>query len=144
MRHFVPTNSKKRRGWHFGPNRSSTNETGVTSVADPLGGSIYIEELTDQIEQGARDYIQRIDAMGGTLAAIEKGFIQAEIQNAAYAFQQSVERGETVVVAVNRFRQVGRKSSHHVSDGPGAGAATSHPASRTSRVAGSDHNGRAA
>jgi methylmalonyl-CoA mutase N-terminal domain/subunit len=81
------------------------NETGVTSVADPFGGSIYIEELTDKIEQGARDYIERIDAMGGTLAAIESGFIQGEIQNAAYAFQQAVERGEAIVVGVNRFKQ---------------------------------------
>ncbi len=82
------------------------NETGITSVADPVGGSFYIEELTDQIERGAMDYIERIDAMGGTLVAIEKGYIQAEIQNAAYAFQQSVESGETVVVGVNKFRQV--------------------------------------
>jgi methylmalonyl-CoA mutase N-terminal domain/subunit len=81
------------------------NETGVTSVADPVGGSDYIEKLTDQIERGAENYIARIDAMGGTLAAIENGFIQAEIQNAAYAFQQSVERGESIVVGVNRFRQ---------------------------------------
>jgi methylmalonyl-CoA mutase N-terminal domain/subunit len=81
------------------------NETGVTSVADPMGGSTYIEGLTDQIETGARDYIDRIDAMGGTLAAIEKGFIQSEIQNAAYAFQQAVETGETIVVGVNKFRQ---------------------------------------
>jgi len=81
------------------------NETGVTSVADPFGGSVYIEDLTDQIERGARDYIDRIDSMGGTLAAIEKGYIQAEIHNAAYAFQQSVEKGETVVVGVNKFRQ---------------------------------------
>jgi len=81
------------------------NETGVTSVADPVGGSFHIEELTDQIEAGAMDYIDRIDAMGGTLVAIEKGFIQGEIQNAAYTFQQSVESGETVVVGVNKFRQ---------------------------------------
>jgi len=81
------------------------NETGVTNVADPVGGSYYIEELTDQIERDAQAYLARIDAMGGTLAAIEAGFIQGEIQNAAYAFQQSVERGETVVVGVNRFRQ---------------------------------------
>ena len=81
------------------------NETGVTSVADPLGGSFHIEELTDAIEREAEAYIDRIDDMGGTLAAIEKGFIQGEIQNAAYAFQQSVERGETIVVGVNRFRQ---------------------------------------
>src|SRR5580704_4954157 len=81
------------------------NETGVTSVADPVGGSDYIEKLTDQIERGAQDYLDRIDAMGGTLAAIESGFVQGEIQNAAYEFQQSVESGETVVVGVNRFRQ---------------------------------------
>ncbi len=81
------------------------NETGVTSVADPLGGSVYIEELTDRIEQGARDYIEHIDAMGGMLEAIENGYVQGEIQNAAYAFQQSVERGEAIVVGVNRFRQ---------------------------------------
>ncbi len=81
------------------------NETGVTNVADPFGGSAYVEELTDKIEAGAEAYIARIDGMGGTLAAIEKGFVQGEIQNAAYAFQQSVERGETVVVGVNRFKQ---------------------------------------
>jgi methylmalonyl-CoA mutase, N-terminal domain len=81
------------------------NETGVTSVADPFGGSEYIEALTDKIEQGARDYIERIDAMGGTLAAIESGYIQGEIQNAAYAFQTAVERGDQIVVGVNRFKQ---------------------------------------
>ena len=81
------------------------NETGVTNVADPVGGSFYIEQLTDSIEREAEAYIERIDAMGGTLAAIESGFIQGEIQNAAYAFQQSVEHGETIVVGVNRFRQ---------------------------------------
>ena len=81
------------------------HETGVTNTADPLGGSSYIEKLTDDIERGAQEYIDRIDAMGGTLAAIEKGFIQAEIQNAAYAYQQSVERGEAVVVGVNKFQQ---------------------------------------
>jgi methylmalonyl-CoA mutase N-terminal domain/subunit len=86
------------------------NETGVTSVADPLGGSIYIEEQTDRIEREAQDYIDRIDAMGGTLAAVEGGFIQGEIQNAAYAFQKSVERGEAVVVGVNRFKQAEEKA----------------------------------
>ncbi len=80
-------------------------ETGVTATADPVGGSYYIEKLTDEIERGAADYIARIDAMGGTLAAIEKGFIQNEIQNAAYADQQAVEHGETIVVGVNRFEQ---------------------------------------
>jgi methylmalonyl-CoA mutase N-terminal domain/subunit len=81
------------------------HETGVTNTADPLGGSHYIEKLTDEIERGAEEYIERIDAMGGTLAAIERGFIQSEIQNAAYAYQQSVERGDAVVVGVNKFHQ---------------------------------------
>ena len=79
-------------------------ETGITKVADPLGGSFYIEELTDKIERGAQDYLGRIDALGGPLAAIEKGWIQAEIQTAAYEFQQQVERGEKIVVGVNRFQ----------------------------------------
>jgi methylmalonyl-CoA mutase N-terminal domain/subunit len=81
------------------------HESGITKVADPLGGSFYIEELTDKIERGAQEYLDRIDALGGTLAAIEKGWIQAEIQNAAYEFQQQVERGEKIVVGVNRFQQ---------------------------------------
>jgi methylmalonyl-CoA mutase, N-terminal domain len=81
------------------------HETGVTNTADPVGGSYHIEKLTDEIERGASEYIDRIDAMGGTLAAIERGFIQAEIQNAAYAYQQAVERGDAVVVGVNKFQQ---------------------------------------
>jgi methylmalonyl-CoA mutase N-terminal domain/subunit len=80
-------------------------ETGVANVADPVGGSEYIEELTRKIEHGARDYIKRIDTAGGMLAAIEKGFVQGEIESAAYAYQQSIERRETVVVGVNRFTQ---------------------------------------
>jgi methylmalonyl-CoA mutase, N-terminal domain len=78
-------------------------ESGVTALPDPLGGSEYVEQLTDEIERGARAYIERIDAMGGTLAAIESGFISGEIQNAAYAAQKAVESGEAVVVGVNRF-----------------------------------------
>jgi methylmalonyl-CoA mutase N-terminal domain/subunit len=81
------------------------HETGVTGTADPFGGSVHIEKLTDEIERGAQEYIDRIDALGGTLAAIEKGFIQGEIQNAAYAAQQSIERGEAIVVGVNKFQQ---------------------------------------
>jgi len=81
------------------------HETGVTNTADPVGGSYAIEQLTDEIECGAREYIERIDAMGGTLVAIERNYIQNEIQNAAYEYQQKVEHGETVVVGVNRFKQ---------------------------------------
>ena len=80
------------------------NETGVTGAVDPLGGSDYIEALTDEIERGARDYIERIDAMGGALAAIERGYMQSEIHNAAYDYQRDVESGEAIVVGVNRFR----------------------------------------
>jgi methylmalonyl-CoA mutase N-terminal domain/subunit len=78
-------------------------ETGVTRTADPVGGSFYIEELTCRMEQEALDYIRRIDEMGGTLRAIESGYIQAEIQGAAYEFQRGVESGERVIVGVNRF-----------------------------------------
>ena len=81
------------------------HETGVTNTADPFGGSHHIEQLTDKIEQGAREYIDRIDGMGGTLAAIERNYIQNEIHNAAYEYQQAVERGDAVVVGVNRFKQ---------------------------------------
>jgi methylmalonyl-CoA mutase, N-terminal domain len=80
-------------------------ESGVAEEPDPLGGSEYVEGLTNQIEQEARAYIARIDQMGGTLAAIEAGYIQREVQAAAYAYQQSVERGQTIVVGVNRFQE---------------------------------------
>jgi methylmalonyl-CoA mutase N-terminal domain/subunit len=80
-------------------------ESGVTSEPDPLGGSEYVEKLTDQIEQEAGAYIDRIDQMGGTLAAIESGYIQREVQNAAYAYQQAVERGDKIVVGVNKFQE---------------------------------------
>jgi methylmalonyl-CoA mutase N-terminal domain/subunit len=79
-------------------------ESGVTNAADPFGGSYYLEALTDRIEAEAVDYIARIDAMGGALNAIEAGYIQAEIQSAAYDFQRAVESGERVIVGVNRFR----------------------------------------
>jgi methylmalonyl-CoA mutase, N-terminal domain len=81
------------------------HESGVTSAADPVGGSYAIEQLTDDIERGAREYLERIDAMGGTLAAIENNYIQNEIQNAAYEYQRAVESGDAVVVGVNRFKQ---------------------------------------
>lgn len=89
------------------------HESGVTNVADPLGGSYAIESMTDEIESAAQKYIERIDGMGGTLAAIESKFIQNEIQNAAYAYQQSVERGESVVVGVNRFKQAEAEAPPH-------------------------------
>jgi methylmalonyl-CoA mutase N-terminal domain/subunit len=79
-------------------------ETGVASTVDPLAGSYYVEWLTDRLEQEARRYLERIDAMGGTLAAIEAGFQHQEIQDAAYAWQRQVEAGQRVIVGVNRFQ----------------------------------------
>jgi methylmalonyl-CoA mutase N-terminal domain/subunit len=79
-------------------------ESGVTAAPDPLGGSYFIEELTDRLEREALDYIRRIDEMGGTLSAIESGFIQSEIQNAAFEFQKGVESGKNTIVGVNRFQ----------------------------------------
>jgi methylmalonyl-CoA mutase N-terminal domain/subunit len=78
-------------------------ESGVADSVDPLAGSYLIEYLTDEIEQRASEYIARIDEMGGAMQAIEKGYMQNEIQNAAYAAQQAIERGEQVVVGVNQF-----------------------------------------
>ncbi|HKZ83607.1 MAG TPA: methylmalonyl-CoA mutase family protein, partial [Anaerolineae bacterium] len=80
------------------------HESGVADSVDPLGGSYLIEHLTDEIEQRAREYIERIDALGGALRAIEAGFVQQEIADAAYAWQQAVERGEQIVVGVNQFQ----------------------------------------
>ena len=79
-------------------------ETGVCDTVDPLAGSYLIEDLTNRIEQGARDYIQRIDDMGGAVSAVEKGFIQREIQESAYQYQKAVESGDRIVVGVNKFQ----------------------------------------
>ncbi|HEV2419500.1 MAG TPA: methylmalonyl-CoA mutase family protein, partial [Terriglobia bacterium] len=78
-------------------------ESGAANTVDPLAGSYYIETLTDRIEAEAVDYLNRIEAMGGVLRAIENGFIQREIQQAAYEYQKAVESGERVVVGVNRY-----------------------------------------
>ncbi len=80
------------------------HETGVVNTVDPVGGAYAIERLTDEIESSARESIARIDALGGMLRAIETGYVQREIQKAAYEVQSSIERGERVVVGVNRFR----------------------------------------
>jgi methylmalonyl-CoA mutase, N-terminal domain len=79
------------------------NETGVANTVDPVGGSYAIESLTNQIETRAEDYIRKIDALGGMIKAIEAGYIQAEIQRAAYDFQQAIERKEQIVVGVNEY-----------------------------------------
>ncbi len=81
------------------------NELGVADTIDPLAGSYLIESLTDQIESRARDYIRKVDDMGGALAAIENGYMQGEIQEAAYRAQQAIEKREQVVVGVNAYQK---------------------------------------
>ena len=78
-------------------------ETGVANSVDPLGGSYYLESLTQKMEDETLDYFRKIDAMGGMVAAIEKGFPQREIQDSAYQYQKAVERGDQVIVGVNKY-----------------------------------------
>jgi methylmalonyl-CoA mutase N-terminal domain/subunit len=80
------------------------NESGVADTVDPLGGAYLIEKLTDEIEARASEYISKIDELGGALEAIENGYVQNEIHNAAYQFQQALERGEEIVVGVNAYQ----------------------------------------
>jgi methylmalonyl-CoA mutase N-terminal domain/subunit len=89
-------------------------ESGVVNTVDPFGGSYAIEEMTDRIEREAKDLIARIDSLGGTLAAIESGFIQREIQDAAYQAQRRIDSGESVVVGVNRYTDSDPQESQRI------------------------------
>lgn len=80
------------------------NESGVAETPDPLAGSYYVESLTNSIEEGVLAYLKRIDTMGGAVKAIEQGYIQQEIQDSAYSWQMDVEKGERVVVGLNKFQ----------------------------------------
>ncbi len=79
-------------------------ESGVTDVVDPLGGSYYVEWLTERIEEEAMRYIEKIDEMGGMIKAIESGYVQKEIQRSAYEKQRAIESGEQTVVGVNKYQ----------------------------------------
>jgi methylmalonyl-CoA mutase N-terminal domain/subunit len=79
-------------------------ETGVVNTIDPLGGAYFLEALTKRMEDEALDYFAKIDGMGGMVEAIEKGFPQREIQESAYQYQKAVERGEQIIVGVNKYR----------------------------------------
>jgi methylmalonyl-CoA mutase N-terminal domain/subunit len=81
------------------------HEAGGTDTADPLGGAYFIEALTDELEAKAWELIERVDELGGAVAAIERGFVQEEIEQAAFRWQQEVEAGERVIVGVNRFTE---------------------------------------
>jgi methylmalonyl-CoA mutase N-terminal domain/subunit len=78
-------------------------ETGVTNTVDPLGGSYFVEALTDRMERGAEAYFERIDALGGVIPAIEAGFFQREIADAAYRYQVELDKKEKIIVGVNEF-----------------------------------------
>jgi methylmalonyl-CoA mutase N-terminal domain/subunit len=80
-------------------------ETGVTETIDPLAGSYYVEALTGDVEQRAWEYLRAIDDIGGSVRAIEQGYIQGEIEEAAYRYQREIERGQRIIVGVNRFAQ---------------------------------------
>jgi methylmalonyl-CoA mutase N-terminal domain/subunit len=79
------------------------HETGVTNTVDPLAGSYFVENLTNEVEQGALDYVRRIDAMGGMVAAIEKSYPQREIAEASYRYQMAVDKKEKIIVGVNEY-----------------------------------------
>src|SRR5207244_7520619 len=78
-------------------------ETGVANTIDPLGGSYFVEALTNKMEASVLDYFRKIDTMGGMVAAIENGFPQRELQESAYRYQKAVERGEQTIVGVNKY-----------------------------------------
>src|SRR5256884_7817101 len=89
-------------------------ETGVPLTIDPLGGSYYLEKLTDQMEAGAREYIERIDAMGGIVRAIDQGYPQKEIADAAYRYQLMEDRREKIVVGVNKYAMQEERSLNYL------------------------------
>jgi methylmalonyl-CoA mutase N-terminal domain/subunit len=80
------------------------HESGLIDTVDPLGGSFYLEKLTDEIEKGAAEYIAKIDQIGGAVSAIEKGYIQQEVQESSYRYQREIESGNRVLVGVNKFQ----------------------------------------
>ena len=116
------------------------NEAGTTSTADPLGGSYYIEALTDELEARAWELIERIDELGGAVEAVEQGFVQNEIETAAFAWQQQVERGERVLVGVNRYAVDAEEPIELQSIDP---AAERRQLERTARVRSERHAGDA-
>jgi methylmalonyl-CoA mutase N-terminal domain/subunit len=79
------------------------HESGITDTVDPLAGSYFVETLTDEVERLAWEYLERVDELGGAVAAIEQGYLQDEIEQAAYAWTKAVDSGEKIVVGVNRF-----------------------------------------
>ncbi len=95
---------KMPRDWRLRTQQVIAHESGVADTVDPLAGSYAIEELTTEIEGRVVDYLEKIDAMGGMLRAIESGYVQREIQEFGLRYQRAVETGDAIVVGVNRFQ----------------------------------------
>jgi methylmalonyl-CoA mutase N-terminal domain/subunit len=87
-------------------------ESGVANTTDPLGGSFYVERLTDEMEERVQAYLAKIDEMGGAVVAVEQGYIQKEIQESAYAYQKAVETAEQIVVGLNKFQEQGARPTN--------------------------------
>ncbi|MFQ5752065.1 MAG: methylmalonyl-CoA mutase family protein, partial [bacterium] len=85
------------------------HETGVVNTIDPFGGSYFMESLTNRMEKGAEEYFEKIEALGGVIPAIEKGFLQREIANAARKYQDEIEKKERLIVGVNAFKEKSEK-----------------------------------
>jgi methylmalonyl-CoA mutase N-terminal domain/subunit len=118
-------------------------ESGVTGTVDPLGGSYYLERLTLDMEQGCEEYFARLDALGGMVPAIEQGFPQREVQDAAYTFQQAVDSGERIVVGVNAFQVEGDPVPETLAIGDSAAAAQHARLEQVRRERDTDHVARA-
>src|SRR5699024_7262799 len=85
--------------------RSLAHESGIADTVDPLGGSFYVEALTEQIEEDVKTYLEQITEIGGAVQAVEEGFMQREIHQNAYETQKKIENGEEVIVGLNRFQE---------------------------------------
>lgn len=90
------------------------HETGIMDVADPLGGSHFVEALTDEIETEVRKLMHKIDEMGGAVTAIETGFIEQEIANASYRSQAEIDNGERIIVGVNDYKEGGENTDYSI------------------------------
>ena len=122
-----PARPSRRRRSRCAPSRSSRSSRASPRTPDPLAGSYFVESLTDEVEAEAWGYIEKIDAMGGAVAAIEAGFMQDEIERAAFEWATAVDAEEKVIVGVNRFVDDAEERARRLPDRPRARAAPGRP-----------------
>ena len=111
------------------------HETGVTNTIDPLGGSYFVEALTDRMEEAAYAYFRKIDELGGMVEAIKQNYPQREIAEASFRLQEEVERGERMIVGVNRYQQEDDRDLEHPAHPGGARAQADRPRAGRARAA---------